>query len=67
MMKNISVKQLKDYLSEIDDGNVPVKIFSSFNQFNIKRVALYNGTVILEVGEVENPLEEYVDDSPQIA
>lgn len=56
-MSNVTTKELQNYLNTVKE-DFPVKIFCSYNQYNIKRVALYDGTLILEVGDAENPMED---------
>lgn len=63
-MSNFTVKQLKEVLEYASD-EIPVKVHCSFNQYQVKRIALYKGTLIVDVGDVENPLEEY--EGPSIA
>lgn len=63
-MSSLTTKELENYLSAVKE-DVPVKIFCSYNQYNIKRVALYDGELILEVGDAENPIEDQM--SPMIA
>nr|QMP83163.1 MAG: hypothetical protein [Caudoviricetes sp.] len=64
-MVMLTKKDLEKYLKSIKE-DVPVKVHCGFNQYHIKRVVLYDGNIILEVGEVENLPEEYVDE-PSVA
>ena len=60
-MVTLSKKDLEKYLKSIKE-DIPVKVHCGFNHYHIKRVVLYDGNLILEVGEVENPIEEYPEE-----
>lgn len=63
-MSQISSKDLLKHLSSLKE-DVPVKIYCSYNQYDLKRIVLYDNSLILEVGETNNFQEDF--DSPQIA
>ena len=65
MPRQISSKDLTRLLSSLKE-DVPVKVFCSFNHYDIKNVVLFEGKVIIEVGDTNNRDEEFFD-GPMIA
>jgi len=61
-----TAKTLKKYLDELQD-DTEVKIYCSYNQYDIKRIVLYEGRLILEVGDSDNPIESDDYDGPMLA
>lgn len=57
-MKEITSKTLLQYLQSLDE-DVHVKIFCSYNHYDLKRVVLYDNNLILEVGDTNNIEEDY--------
>lgn len=57
-MTIINVKHLKEVLEFAPDDAL-VKVYCSYNQYNVKRVSLYNGNIIIDLGDADNPIEEY--------
>ena len=57
MSRQISSKDLTKLLSSLKD-DVPVKVFCSFNHYDLKNIVLHEGNLILEVGDTNNPDEE---------
>lgn len=63
-MYTVTSKQLNDILTSTN-FDLPVRVFCSFNQYEIKRASIHSGTIILEVGDANNPIDDY--NSPIIA
>lgn len=57
-MSKFDVKQLREILEYASD-NIPVKIYCSYNQYEVKRALLYQGNLIIEVGDTENPIDQH--------
>lgn len=65
-MITLNKKDLEKYLKSVKE-DIPVKVYCGFNQYHIKRVVQYDGNLVLEVGDIENPIEECFDEEPSVA
>lgn len=63
-MKEITSKSLEKYIKSMDE-NVPIRIYCSYNFYDVKRIVFYDDKLVLEVGDSNNPSEE--DDGPMLA
>lgn len=59
----MTTKTLKEYIKTIDK-EIPIKIFCSYNEYEIKRVILWDDRLVFEVGEAENPENDSVYEGP---
>jgi hypothetical protein len=65
-MKEVTTKILKEYIKTIDK-EIPIKIYCSYNEYEVKRVILWDDRLVFEVGETENPIEDGVYEGPILA
>lgn len=56
-MKNtVTIKDMIKSLSKCDE-ELPVYVNSPFNRFEVKRIIILKDSILIDVGEANNPIE----------